>query len=157
MAHSDENKFDGIILVTDKAKEYLNPRQEVTYREHRRELAEWMLALGSNPEKADGYSYSTAETRMNRLDLFYRFIWDREGRYIQDLTTDHANQYMRHLARQNLKESHRAVLCSRWRTSGRFHGTVDTSRALARRHRASALLSNTMFRPSSAESSLLPG
>jgi hypothetical protein len=105
MTYSDENKVDGIVLVTDKAREYLNPRQEVTYQEHRRELAEWMLALGTNPEKAEGYSHSTAKNRMNRLDLFYRFIWDREGRYIQDLSTDHANQYMRHLARQDMKES----------------------------------------------------
>ena len=105
MSHDDDNKVDGIVLVTEDANEYLNPKQEVTYREHRRELAEWMLGLGKNPEKAEGYSYSTVKNRMNRLDLFYRFIWDREGRYIQDLTTDHADDWMRHLARQDMKES----------------------------------------------------
>ena len=62
MTYSSENKVDGIVLVTDDAKEYLNPRQEVTYREHRRNLAEWMLALGKNPDKAEGYSHSTAKT-----------------------------------------------------------------------------------------------
>ncbi len=105
MPHDDENKVDGIVLVTEDAQEYLNPKQEVTYREHRRELAEWMLGLGKVPEKAEGYSYSTVRNRMNRLDLFYRFIWNREGRYIQDLTTDHADSWMRHLARQDMKES----------------------------------------------------
>ncbi|MFP4218048.1 MAG: tyrosine-type recombinase/integrase [Salinarchaeum sp.] len=105
MSHSAENKVDGIVLVTEDSKEYLNPKQEITYREHRRELAEWMLALGKNPSKAEGYSYSTAKNRMNRLDLFYRFVWDREGRYIQDLTTDHADAWMRWLARQDYKES----------------------------------------------------
>ena len=105
MSHDDDNKVDGIVLVTEDANEYLNPKQEVTYREHRRELAEWMLGLGKNPEKAEGYSYSTVKNRMNRLDLFYRFIWDREGRYIQDLTTDHADDWMRNLARQDIKES----------------------------------------------------
>ncbi len=105
MSHSDENKVDGIVLVTEDSKEYLNPKQEITYREHRRELAEWLLALGKHPSKAEGYSYTTAKNRMNRLDLFYRFVWDREGRYVQDLTTDHADDWMRWLARQDYKES----------------------------------------------------
>jgi integrase len=105
MTYSEENKVEGIVLVTKDAQEYLNPRQEVTYREHRRKLAEWMLTLGKNPDKAKGYSHSTAKNRMNRLDLFYRFVWDRKGRYVQDLTTDHADDWMRYLARQEMKES----------------------------------------------------
>ncbi|QSG07636.1 tyrosine-type recombinase/integrase [Halapricum desulfuricans] len=105
MPHSADNKVDGIVLVTEDAQEFLNPKQEITYREHRRELAEWMLSLGKNPSKAEVYSYTTAKNRMNRLDIFYRFIWDRKGRYIQDLTTDHADTWMRWLARQDYKES----------------------------------------------------
>jgi integrase len=103
--YEDDNKVDGIVLVTEEAAEYLNPRQEVTYREHRRELAEWMLALGKDPNKADGYSHSTAKTRMNRLDLFYRFVWDRESRFTQDITTGHADAWMQYLARQDYNES----------------------------------------------------
>jgi len=105
MTYSDDNKVDGIVLVTESARKHLNPRQEIAFQEHRREIAEWLLALGKNPKKAEGYSYSVAKTRMNRLDLFYRFIWEREGRYIQDLTTDHADTWMRWLARQDYKES----------------------------------------------------
>jgi len=103
--YSDENKVNGIPLVTNKARDYLNPRQEIAYREHRRELAEWMLNLGKNPEKAEGYSQSVAETRMNRLDMFYRWVWDQKGRYIQDMTTDHADAWMRDLAKRDMKES----------------------------------------------------
>jgi hypothetical protein len=105
MTYEDDNKVDGIPLITEEAKEYLNPKQEITYREHRRELTEWMLALGKNPDKAEGYSHSTVKTRMNRLDLFYRFVWDRESRYIQDITTDHADDWMRWLARKDYKEA----------------------------------------------------
>jgi len=103
--YSDENKVNGIPLLTNKARDYLNPRQEIAYREHRRELAEWMLNLGKNPEKAEGYSQSVAETRMNRLDMFYRWVWDQKGRYIQDMTTDHADAWMRDLAKRDMKES----------------------------------------------------
>ena len=105
MPHSADNKVDGIVLVTEDAQEFLNPKQEITYREHRRNLAEWMLALGKNPDKAEDYSYSTAKNRMNRLDLFYRFVWNRKGRYVQNLTTEHADQWMRHLATEEMKES----------------------------------------------------
>ncbi|WP_259535293.1 site-specific integrase [Halalkaliarchaeum sp. AArc-CO] len=105
MKHGDENKVDGIVLVTEDAAEYLNPRQELSYREHRRELAEWMLSLGKDPGKAEGYSHTTAKNRMNRLDLFYRYTWDQEGRYVQDLSTDHADSWMRWLARKDYKES----------------------------------------------------
>ncbi|MFB6185705.1 MAG: hypothetical protein ABEI86_02415, partial [Halobacteriaceae archaeon] len=64
-----------------------------------------MLNLGKNPAKAEGYSYSTAESRMNKLDLFYRWVWDDEQRFVQTMTTEHADGWMRHLAKQDLKES----------------------------------------------------
>lgn len=65
MQHDDDNKVDGIALVTEKAAKFLNPKQEIAYREHRRELAEWLLNLGRNPSKVERYSHSTAKTRMN--------------------------------------------------------------------------------------------
>lgn len=105
MRYDDDNKVNGIVLVTENAQKYLNPKEEIAYREFRRGLAEWMLGLGKNPEKAEGYSYSTVENRMNRIDLFYRFVWEREGRYVQELTTDHADEWMRWLATQEFKES----------------------------------------------------
>lgn len=105
MSYEDENKYEGIVLVTDEAREYLNPRQEIAYEEHRRELAAWILHEGKNPSKAEGYSESTAKSRMNKLDLFYRWVWDEEQMYVQDITTDHADQWMKWLARQDYKES----------------------------------------------------
>jgi len=41
MTYSDENKVEGIVLVTEAAKEYLNPRQEVTYRKWRNVFPNW--------------------------------------------------------------------------------------------------------------------
>lgn len=104
-AYAEDNKYQGIPLVTDDAQDYLNPRQEIAYREHRRELAEWLLTFGKDPDKVEGYSQSTAQARMYHLDLFYRWVWDEQGRYVQDLTTDHADDWMRYLAAAELKES----------------------------------------------------
>lgn len=105
MAYSEDNKYRGIVLLTDEARKYLNPREEIAFQEHRRELAEWFLNLGKDPAKAEGYSYSTAKNAMNRLDLFYRFVWDEEHRFVQTLTTEHADDWMRHLAKRDMKES----------------------------------------------------
>ncbi len=105
MTIEEENKYRGIVLLTDEARQYLNPREEIAYQEHRRELAEWLLNLGKNPDKAEGYSFSTAKNTMNRLDLFYRWVWQQEERFIQDMTTGHADAWMKDLAKQDLKES----------------------------------------------------
>lgn len=105
MTANEDNKVDGIVLLTEEAREFLNPREEIAYQEHRRELAQWLLNLGKNPKKAEGYSHSTAKNAMNRLDLFYRWVWQDEQRFIQDMTTDYADAWMQHLARQDLKES----------------------------------------------------
>jgi integrase len=105
MPYEDDNKYNGIVLVTEKAREFLNPRQEIAYREHRQELAEWMLHEGKTPEKADGYGHSTTKNRMNKLDLFYRWVWNEHQRYIQDLQTSHADEWMKWLARQDYQES----------------------------------------------------
>ena len=105
MTVEDDNKVQGIVLLTDEASKFLNPREEIAYREHRRELAEWMLNLGKDPGKAEGYSFSTAKNRMNKLDLFYRWVWDQEQRYVQDIKIEHAEAWMRDLAKRDLKES----------------------------------------------------
>ena len=105
MPYNDDNKYQEIVLVTDKSSKYLNPRQEIAYREFRRELAEWMLHLGKNPLKAQGYSETTVKNRMNKLDLFFRWVWEYEEMYVQDITTDHADAWMRDLATKDFKES----------------------------------------------------
>ena len=43
-------KIDGIVLVPEPSREYLNSHQLVDYREHRRQLVQWALKLG----KVDG-------------------------------------------------------------------------------------------------------
>lgn len=75
----DENLVGEIVLVTHNSKQYVNPRQLASHREHRRQLGEWMLELGKDPEKAEGYADATAKTRMHRLDEFYRWVWTHEA------------------------------------------------------------------------------
>ena len=105
MPYDDDNKLHGIPLLSDAAREYLNPREEIAYKEHRRELIEWLYNLGKDPRKAEGYSLSTVKGRMKSLDIFYRFVWKQEERFVQTLTPEHADQWMRELAKKDMKES----------------------------------------------------
>lgn len=93
----DENHAGLATLVTTESRKHVNPRQQASLREHRRKQARWMLNLGKNPEKADGYAESTVKTRMARLDKFYRWVWNEEGGYTEDITVAHADAWMKHL------------------------------------------------------------
>lgn len=46
-------KIQGINLVPEPTKPYLNKRQLVDYRDHREKLIKWCLNLGKDPEKAE--------------------------------------------------------------------------------------------------------
>jgi hypothetical protein len=105
----DENHVDGIVLVSREAEKTLNPRQVESYREHRRKLAEWLLNLGKDPSKADGYAHSTSQVRMWRLDKFYRWVWNnRTDGYTEAITAAHADAWMQHLAKQELSGEYKA-------------------------------------------------
>ena len=104
----DENHVGPVVLVTGESRKYVNPRQLASYREHRRQLAEWMLNLGKHPEKAEGYAESTVKTRMARLDKFYRWVWEQEDGYTEAVTTSHADAWMKHLAHQDFASSYKA-------------------------------------------------
>lgn len=87
----DENHVGPAVLVTEESRQYVNPRQLASYREHRRQLARWMIDLGKDPEKANEHAESTVKTRMTRLDRFYRWVWKQEGGYTEDISTSHAD------------------------------------------------------------------
>lgn len=106
---NDDNHVEGIVLVSRDARKHLNPRQIESYRAHRRELVNWLLNLGKTPDKAEGYAHSTAQTRMWRLDKFYRYVWtELEDGYTEHITLAHADDWMRHLAHQDYGASYKA-------------------------------------------------
>ena len=116
--YEPDNKHEGIPLVTQKAREYLNPRQEVDYRELRRNLAQFLLNKAKHPDKMNGYSESVSTTTMNRLDLLFRFVWEKEQRYTTKIDVSHANSWCKDIAkRDDLSEStccHYQKAAKRW-------------------------------------------
>jgi integrase len=99
---------ENIKLVTEPAETRLNPREEIAYREHRRQIAEWMVSVGKQPDRAEGFSLTTVRARMYRLDKFYRFVWNESGGFTTRITTGHADAWMQQLANSDYARSYKA-------------------------------------------------
>jgi len=106
----ERESVDGMVIVPAKTEKMLNQRQLVDYREYRKKLLKWLAHLGKDPEKAEGYAPDTANQRAYRIDAFYRWVWTEitDG-YTLSVTTDHADEYMKHLAHQDYAASYKAT------------------------------------------------
>jgi len=100
--------FHDIKLVTGPSAEYLNPRQQEDYRSEREDCITWLLTSGKDPEKHVGYATTTIETRSKRMDYFYRWVWDEIDGYTANISTDHADGYLKYLARGDSSNAHKA-------------------------------------------------
>jgi site-specific recombinase XerD len=94
-------ELNGIPLVPEPSRARLDERHQTAYRDHRRNLIEWLLVFGKHPEKAEGYAQRTALNTALRLDLFYRWVWTEHNTYTTDIDHADADAYMRHLARKD--------------------------------------------------------
>ena len=110
MKNADEatNPLEGIPVVTEPAAELLNERQQIDYRHTREECLEWLLTFGKDPQKADGYARTTVKNRSHRMDQFYRWVWDYENGYLTNVTHEHADAYLKDLARQEKSNVHKS-------------------------------------------------
>ena len=100
--------LDDITVVLSPSECYLNPRQLQDYRAEREACLEWLLTRGKDSDKHEGYALSTIKTRSRQMDRFYRWVWDQNGNYTLNITTDHADAWMDHLARKDASGAHKA-------------------------------------------------
>lgn len=98
----------GITTVSDKTENRLNERQVVFFEGEQKQLADWLLDSGKDPENDIGYSKSTVKTALYRIDKFHRYAWDE---YVDGFTTiidqSYGEQYLRDLARQDYENSYK--------------------------------------------------
>lgn len=94
-------ELSGIPLVPEPSRARLDQRQQMDYKEHRRDLIDWLLVFGKDPKKAEGYAQRTILNTAQRLDLFYRWVWQERGSYTSSIDHEDADNYMRHLARKD--------------------------------------------------------
>lgn len=74
----------------------------------REECLSWLLTFGKDPSRVEGYAFETVKARSHRMDQFYRYVWDEEGRYTADVTPAHADDWMRKLAQRDASNAHKA-------------------------------------------------
>jgi integrase len=104
-----ETEGGRIVLIPEPTRELLNERQRVDYRNHRKQLVMWLLTLGKQPDKAEGYAFQVAKRRAHDTDMFYRYVWsDHADGYTTTVTHDHADAYMKELAYSDYSESHKS-------------------------------------------------
>ncbi|ELY95118.1 XerC/D-like integrase [Natrialba hulunbeirensis JCM 10989] len=99
--------LDGISVVTEPCEELLNERQLSDYRSQREDCLKWLLTFGKNPDKVNGYAFETVRARAYRMDMFYRWVWEQEGRYLADVSHEHADGWMEELAYQDKSTAHK--------------------------------------------------
>lgn len=97
---------EDIPIVPKPSQEFLNPRQQQSYREYREDFLNWLFVFGKNPQKADGYSKAVVKNTAYRTDQFARWVWQKDG-YTTNFTHTLADSYVRHLAGEDTTNSHK--------------------------------------------------
>jgi len=64
-------------IITEPIKERLNQCQITDYRHHRVMCLEWLLTMGMNPKKTEGYAFLLVKYMAHRMDVFYRWVWEQ--------------------------------------------------------------------------------
>ena len=116
----EREQIEGIVVVPEKSEELLNQRQLTDYRDHRERLIKWILNLGKDPEKAEGYAWDTARQCSYKIDKFYRWIWKQEDGYTLKATTRHAEEYSKELAYEEYSSTHKAAIQKAVKTLFKF-------------------------------------
>ncbi|ERJ07076.1 Tyrosine recombinase XerC protein [Halorhabdus tiamatea SARL4B] len=114
-----------VTLVPDPSHDCLNQRQRTDYKEFRRELAQWLLGFGKDPDHAEGYAGSTVRRRMHDIDVFYRWVWDERDGYTLSIDTDALDDYCRSLVYSDHSDAHKSNAQKSLKTLARYHDDID--------------------------------
>ena len=93
---SEREKLHGIVLIHEPVEEYLNARQRIAYREHRRDFIDWLETRGKEPDAYEGYARDTYYVYANVVCQFHRYVWDKRG-FTLGVEHDDARNYMESL------------------------------------------------------------
>lgn len=96
-------------LSTKESERRLTDRELEMYPDHRHDLLKWMLEQGQAPSAHVGYAEETVKNRASRLDILYRWVWDIEERYTEDITVTHVNAFMKYVGQQPYSSSYKAA------------------------------------------------
>jgi integrase len=90
---SEREKHQGVVLITQPSDDWLDSRQRIAYREHRRKFIDWLATTGKDPDKYEGYSYDTYKTYATITCRFHRYVWNQRG-FSLNLSHEEADDYL---------------------------------------------------------------
>lgn len=104
---SKPDKYENVVLISEPSQEYLNERQKIAYKGHRKKLIQWLKQEGKDPEKLEGYAHDTARNYATIIDRIHRHVWDERG-FTLDITHDEGEQYLKEqkLSDEDYSHSH---------------------------------------------------
>lgn len=121
-----EDRHNGIVLVTEPSRERLNERQRIEYRNHRRAFIEWLSLRGKSPDTMEGYAHDVVKRRAYDTDAFYRWVWsEKADGYTTAINTDHADAYVRELARGDTSRHHKENVVKSLKSLYEWHSHTD--------------------------------
>jgi len=94
-----------ITIVRKGQQEFLSDKAVVDYYEYRKSFLTYLLRIGKNPEKANGYSPYTVCNTANRTARFDTWVWENRGGYKTPPDEDDARAYMETVAFRDVTES----------------------------------------------------
>ena len=86
-----------IVVVPKTIDGALNERQLLDYKDQRLKFLSWLLNLGKNPERAEGYAPYTVYSDAYRTSRFDQWVWEKRGEYQYPPTEQDAQDYIQHL------------------------------------------------------------
>lgn len=98
---SNGRKLEGVVLISDPAREQLTNRQQIAYKTHREDLVDWLAYEGKNPEMLEGYAKDTYTVYANIICRFHRYVWQQEGKYTLTLSHGHADSFLKEHVRND--------------------------------------------------------
>jgi len=94
-----------IRVVPNKNENYLTEKEQVDYKEYRKTLLSYLLKVGKNPQKAQGYSPHSVYATGNRLARFDLWVWNKKEEYAVPPSLDEAAEYMGEVAYRDVSEA----------------------------------------------------
>jgi len=88
----------GIVVIPETHEEVLTDKKLINYKEHRKKFLLWLLNVGKDPERAEGYSPHTVYGTSYRTAKFDKWRWENCGGYSMPPTEDEAQKFIEWLA-----------------------------------------------------------
>ena len=94
-------------IVPGPDADRLTEEELTAYRGFREPFIAWLLVEGKDPGEATGYAPKSVQNTAYRTSKFMRFVWDLEQTFTLEVTHNHADAYLDHLAYADVSGSHR--------------------------------------------------